>query len=140
MPWIATIDAFQHWTHTNPGHTVAERRAAWRALDQRFGGGCDWSGLEDTLESSWQRQLHLFGSPFYYIEYGIAELGAMQMWMQSRRNAASALANYKKALALGGSRPLPELFETAGIRLDLSANVMQELAHETERALDALPV
>ena len=119
-----------------------QRFAARWAAKQEEGGNrrLGWTRLEDTLESSWQRQLHLFGSPFYYIEYGIAELGAMQMWMQSRRNAASALANYKKALALGGSRPLPELFETAGIRLDLSANVMQELAHETERALDALPV
>lgn len=140
MPWIATIDAFQHWTHTHPGHTVEERRAAWRELDARFGGDCDWSGLEETRDSMWQRQLHLFGAPFYYIEYGIAELGAMQMWMQSRRDTPLALANYKKALALGGSRPLPELFETAGIRLDLSAPMMRELAHETERALEALPV
>ncbi len=139
MPWIATIDAFQHWTHTHIGHSVSERRAQWRALDARFGGDCDWSGLEETLDSQWQRQLHLFGSPFYYIEYGIAELGAMQMWMQSRRDSARALAKYKQALALGGSRPLPELFETAGIRLDLGAPLMQELVTETERALQTLP-
>jgi oligoendopeptidase F len=135
MTWIATIDAFQHWIYTNPGHTRAQRTEAWRALVRRFGNDLSWEGCDDARDAAWQRQLHLFGMPFYYIEYGIAETGAIQMWIQSRRDQRRALENYRRGLALGGSRPLPELFATAGLRLDLSANLMGELAREVDAEL-----
>ena len=137
MTWIATIDAFQHWIYTNPGHGRAERTEAWRGLMRRFGNDVSWDGCEEARDAAWQRQLHLFGMPFYYIEYGIAETGAIQMWIQSRRDQRQALENYRRGLALGGSRPLPELFASAGLRLDLSADLMAELAREVDRELVA---
>ncbi len=137
MTWIATIDAFQHWIYTNPAHTRAQRTDAWRSLMTRFGNDVSWEGCEEARDAAWQRQLHLFGMPFYYIEYGIAETGAIQMWIQSRRNQSQALANYRKGLALGGSRPLPELFATAGLRFELSSSLMSELAREVDKELVA---
>ncbi len=137
MTWIATIDAFQHWIYTNPGHSRAERTEAWRGLMRRFGNDVSWDGCEEARDAAWQRQLHLFGMPFYYIEYGIAETGAIQMWIQSRRDQRQALENYRRGLALGGSRPLPELFASAGLRLDLSADLMAEHAREVGRELVA---
>ena len=83
LPWIATVDAFQHWIYTHPDHTRDERRAAWRSLLDRFGGVVDWSGYEEARDHSWHRQLHIFLYPFYYIEYGIAQLGALQIWQRS---------------------------------------------------------
>jgi oligoendopeptidase F len=135
MTWIATIDAFQHWIYTNPGHTRTQRTEAWRALMKRFGNAVAWDGCEDARDAQWQRQLHLFGMPFYYIEYGIAETGAIQMWLNSRRDQAKALADYRTGLALGGSRPLPELFRAAGLRFELSSGLMKELASEVDREL-----
>ena len=137
MTWIATIDAFQHWIYTNPGHTRTQRTEAWRALMKRFGNAVAWDGCEDARDAQWQRQLHLFGMPFYYIEYGIAETGAIQMWLNSRRDQAKALADYRTGLALGGSRPLPELFRAAGLRFELSSGLMRELASEVDRELAA---
>jgi oligoendopeptidase F len=127
LPWIATVDAFQHWIYTHPEHTRKERNAAWSALLDRFGGIVDWSGLEQARDHSWHRQLHIFLYPFYYIEYGIAQLGALQIWQRSLNDRAAAVADYKKALALGGSRPLPELFAAAGIRFDFSDGVIKSL-------------
>jgi oligoendopeptidase F len=109
LPWIAQIDAFQHWVYLNPGHSSAERTKAWLDLDARFGGALDWSGIEGSRAHMWQRQLHLFGMPFYYIEYGIAQLGALQLWLASKKSEKDALAAYKRALTLGGSKPLPEV-------------------------------
>jgi oligoendopeptidase F len=114
FPWIATVDAFQHWIYTHPGHTRAQRTQAWLELMDRFGGDVDWSGFEDVRANLWHRQLHIFLHPFYYIEYGIAQLGALQVWANSKRDRAAALGDYQKALKLGGSRPLPELFQSAG--------------------------
>ena len=139
LPWIAQIDAFQHWVYTHPTHTRAERTKAWLDLDARFGGGVDWSGLEANRSSMWQRQLHLFGLPFYYIEYGIAQLGALQLWLASRRSQTDALAAYKRALTLGGSRPLPELFAAAGLRFDFGPRTVQELTDAVGSELDRLP-
>ncbi len=139
LPWIAMIDAFQHWVYTNPKHTRADRSAQWIALNTRFGGDVDWSGHEETLASLWQRQLHLFGSPFYYVEYGIAQLGALQMWRQSRRDPSAALANYKRALTLGGSRPLPELFESAGLTFDFGPETVRGLMAEVQSELATIP-
>src|SRR5208282_2236105 len=116
FPWMATVDGFQHWVYTHPGHSRAERAAAWLELMDRFGGEVDWTGYETARAHLWHRQLHIFLHPFYYVEYGIAQLGALQVWANSRRDSAKALNDYKTALALGGSRPLPELFQAAGCR------------------------
>jgi oligoendopeptidase F len=127
FPWMATVDAFQHWIYTRPGHTRAERSAAWLALMDRFGGLTDWSGYEKARANLWHRQLHIFLHPFYYVEYGIAQLGALQVWANSKRDPAGALRAYQQALALGGARPLPELFRAAGIQLEFTAKSMRPL-------------
>jgi oligoendopeptidase F len=114
LTWIATVDAFQHWLYTHPGHSRAERAAAWMELMDRFAGDVDWSGWEDARRYLWHRQLHLFLYPFYYIEYGIAQLGALQVWANAKLDKPQALADYKHALALGGSQSLPALFAAAG--------------------------
>ena len=127
LPHMATIDSFQHWLYTHPGHTADERTAYWLSLLERFGGDVDWTGHEAARAASWQKQLHLFHVPFYYVEYGIAQLGALQLWMKSRHDPRQALANYRAALSLGGTRPLPELFATAGIRFDFSRKTLLPL-------------
>lgn len=129
LPWVATIDAFQHGIYTRPEASVAERTALWLALLDRFGAGplLDESGLEEIRRTDWQKQLHLFQVPFYYIEYGIAQLGALQVWRRYRGDAAAAIRDYRAALALGGSRPLPELFRAAGIRFDFSEATLRPL-------------
>lgn len=139
IPWIATIDAFQHWLYTNPDHTRKQRTTKWLELDDRFGAAVDWSGIEQYRATGWQRQLHLFSVPFYYIEYGIAQLGALQLWLQSRRDPRKALDNYFRALSLGGSRPLPELFAAAELQFDFGPETMQELMREVEGELATLP-
>jgi oligoendopeptidase F len=121
FPWIATVDEFQHWIYTHPGHSHAERAAAWLELMDRFGGDVDWSGYEAARAHLWHRQLHIFLHPFYYIEYGIAQLGALQVWANSKRDKPKALNDYKNSLALGGSRPLPELFQAAGCKFQFDA-------------------
>jgi oligoendopeptidase F len=128
FPWIATVDAFQHWIYTHPNHTRAERLTAWLALMDRFGGDVDWSDFEKVRAHLWHRQLHLFQYPFYYIEYGIAQLGALQVWANSKRDKARALNDYKSSLALGGSRPLPELFSAAGCKFEFSARTIGPIA------------
>ncbi|MFN3410062.1 MAG: M3 family metallopeptidase, partial [Limisphaerales bacterium] len=127
LAWIATVDAFQHWLYTHPGHTVAERDAAWVQIHARFNGDVDWTGLEDFRAKLWHRHLHIYLYPFYYIEYGIAQLGALQVWANARRERATALAAYKRGLALGNSRPLPELFAAAGCRFEFSDATVRPL-------------
>jgi oligoendopeptidase F len=124
---MASVDSFQHWIYTHPGHTRAERTAAWLVIMDRFGGHLDWSGYERARQNTWHRQLHIFLDPFYYVEYGIAQLGALQVWANARRDPAGALRDYQRGLALGGSRPLPRLFETAGCRLDFTAQTIRPL-------------
>lgn len=127
FPWMATVDAFQHWVYTHPDHTRSERREAYLELMQRFGSDLDWTGYEDARAHSWHRQLHIFLHPFYYVEYGIAQLGALQIWANSKGDKAKALADYKTALKLGGSKPLPELFRAAGCRFDFSRDTIKPL-------------
>jgi oligoendopeptidase F len=138
LPWIATVDAFQHWIYTHPNHSRDERKKAWKDLLDRFGGIVDWTGYEDAHHHSWHRQLHIFLYPFYYIEYGIAQLGALQIWQRSLTDRAAAVADYKKALALGGSRPLPALFAAAGIRFDFGREQIGSLMTTVRTELDKL--
>jgi len=133
--WIATIDAFQQWIYTHPKHSIAERQDAWLAILKRFGGIEDWTGYEDAQKNQWQLQTHVFVSPFYYIEYGIALLGALQIWMAARKDKSAALAAFRKGLALGGSRPLPELFSAAGLRFDFSEQTLAPLMEEIAKRL-----
>jgi oligoendopeptidase F len=139
FPWIATIDSFQHWVYENPGHTQEERSEAWMRIIKRFSiPSLDTSGLEKFREISWQRQLHLFEVPFYYIEYGIAQLGAIGMWKQYRENPSAALKNYTDALALGGTKTLPELYAAAGLPFDFSPETIKALMEMVEHELDQL--
>ena len=139
LAWIATIDAFQHWIYTNPGHSKEERHQQWLNLGDRFGSILDWTGFEDWRKVGWQRQLHLFSYPFYYIEYGIAQLGALQLWLQYQKNPQTALDNYAKSMRLGGSRPLPELFEAGEMSFDLGNSTVQGLIDAVRAELDELP-
>lgn len=139
LPWIATIDSFQHWLYTHPGHTRLDRTAEWLKTLDRFAAKVDWSGHEPVREAMWQRQLHLYHAPFYYVEYGIAQLGALQLWMKAKEDPRRALANYRAALRLGGSRPLPELFAAAGIRFDFSARTLGPLMEAIREELAGLP-
>jgi oligoendopeptidase F len=127
LPYMATVDAFQEWVYAHPGHTHAERDAAWLELHRQCCIEADWTGLEDSRASLWQHKQHIFNSPFYYIEYGIAQLGALQVWQNSLRDPAAALRQYRAALALGGTKPLPELFAAAG------AELLFDSAHVAER-------
>lgn len=139
LAWIATIDAFQHWIYTNPGHSKEERHQQWLDLGDRFGSNLDWNGFEEWRKVGWQRQLHLFSYPFYYIEYGIAQLGALQLWLQYQKNPQTALDNYAKSMRLGGSRPLPELFEAGEMSFDLGNSTVQGLIDAVRAELDELP-
>ncbi len=128
LPWVATVDAFQHWLYTHPGHSLEERRETWEALERRFETGLvDWSGLEDQRRIQYHRQLHIFETPFYYIEYAIAQLGALQIWTRSLEDPAAALRNYKRGLSLGYTRPLPEIYAACGIRFDFSEETVGRL-------------
>lgn len=128
LPYMAVVDAFQHWLYENPEHSHEERDAQWMALMERFMPGVEWDGLEDERASYWQRQLHIFEVPFYYVEYGIAQVGAWQVWRNSLQDAQAALEDYRAALALGYTRPLPELYETAGAQFALgNGRLLNEL-------------
>jgi len=121
FPWIATIDKFQHWVYENPNHTAEERTAKWVEILSEFTpSNIDIGGLEAYRKIGWQRQLHLFEVPFYYIEYGIAQLGAIGLWMQYKKEPRQALQNYINSLSLGGTKTLPELYKTAGLKFDFS--------------------
>ena len=128
FPWIAVIDKFQHWVYENPQHTTAERINNWNAILLEFQDSViDYSGLENYRSNMWQRQLHLFEVPFYYIEYGIAQLGAIGMWMQFKNDKQKALDNYCTALSLGATLTLPDLYITAGLKFDFSPEQIKVL-------------
>jgi oligoendopeptidase F len=135
FPWI--IDKFQHWIYSHEGHTNEERAAAWMEILNEFREGTiDYSGLDDYRSNAWRRQLHLFEVPFYYIEYGIAQLGAIGMWMQFKQNKQQALENYCNALALGGTKTLPELYKAAGLNFDLSPATIKVLMDFVNKELN----
>jgi oligoendopeptidase F len=128
FPWIAVIDKFQHWIYENPNHTTEERSKQWMEIFHEFSNDViDFSGLEKYVENAWQKQLHLFEVPFYYIEYGIAQLGAIGLWMQYKKNPEQALDNYMKALSLGATKTLPDLYKAAGLSFDFSSENIKTL-------------
>jgi oligoendopeptidase F len=128
LPWTATIDRFQHWLYENPDHTEAERAENWlRIRGQMASSIVDWTGCEDARKYMWQKQLHLYEVPFYYIEYAIAQLGAIAVWRNYRQNPEKALDQYEAALKLGYTKPIPEIYETAGIKFDFSKDYVREL-------------
>ena len=138
FPWIATVDAFQHWLYLNPDHSIEDRDKAWSNLIDRFGGNVDWTHYELAKAKLWHKQLHIFLHPFYYVEYGIAQLGALQVWANYKNNKSKALNDYKAALALGGSKPLPELFKRCNIQFDLSRDTVAPMADLLRKELKAL--
>src|SRR5699024_889736 len=128
LPWVATVDAFQQWLYTDPAAMDRDARdKKWVETWARFDPDTDWTGLESQRVARWYKQLHIFLYPFYYIEYAIAQLGALQVWRNALQDQEKAVADYRAALALGGSRPLPELYATAGARLVFDEDGMAEL-------------
>ncbi|HHG84816.1 MAG TPA: M3 family oligoendopeptidase [Bacteroidetes bacterium] len=128
LPWIASVDAFQFWVYDNPLHNVTEREAAWTNIYKRFHGNyVSWDGFEDILGAFWQKQGHIFDVPFYYIEYGMAQLGAIAVWRNYRKNPKKGLADYLKALSLGYTCTIPEIYAAAGVRFDFSEEYIREL-------------
>lgn len=137
--WVAVIDGLQHWIYENPGHAPADRRAKFTELYRRYLPSLDWSETpEGALENYWQRQLHLYHAPFYYIEYAIAELGALQVYRNFRADPAGAVTKLLAAQRLGGGAPAPKLFETAGARFDLGPGLLGELMAMAEEELRKL--
>lgn len=128
LPWVAAVDAFQHWVYEHPGHTPEERSEAWTKIISRFESRVtDWSGQEAIRRNNWQKQLHIYEMPFYYIEYGMAQLGAIAVWRNYRRDPEKALAGYEAALKLGYTQPIGKIYEAAGIRFDFSKEYVREL-------------
>jgi len=139
LPWIAQVDEFQHWLYVNHDHTNKERSQKWLELCREYGTGLtDWDGNEDILETSWQRQLHIFEVPFYYIEYGIAQLGALGIWKNSLENKDKAIGNYKAALKLAYTRSIPEIYKIAGVPFDFTTSYISDLANFIETELNKL--
>ena len=138
FPWIATIDKFQHWVYENPSHTEEERADNWARIQDEFTSReIDFSGLDEIRRYTWQRQLHLYEVPFYYIEYGIAQLGAIGLWQQYKNDKTQAITNYISALSAGGMKKLPDLFATAGLKFDFSpayiSGLMQFVKQEMQK-------
>ncbi|WP_432713501.1 M3 family oligoendopeptidase [Pedobacter sp.] len=139
LPWVAVIDKFQHWIYTNVGHNAADREEAFKQIYTTFGAGfSDWEGQEAIFGNIWQKQLHLFEVPFYYIEYAIAQLGAIAIWKNFKENPNKALQQYLDALALGYTKPMNVIYETAGIKFDFSVDYVKELASFVKDELDKL--
>ncbi len=128
LPWIAAIDKFQHWIYTTP-HTAEERKTEWKNIMQKLGSSIvDWDGQEEALLNLWQKQLHLYEVPFYYIEYGMAQLGAIAMWRSYKQLGKEALNKYDEALKLGYTKSIGEIYQTAGIEFNFSQDYVNELA------------
>ncbi|MDC1142467.1 M3 family metallopeptidase, partial [Planctomycetota bacterium] len=138
LPWYATVDQFQHWLYTHKGHGIDERCSAWVETFNRFNKRADWTDLEQYMPTRWQSQGHIYFAPFYYIEYAIAQIGALQVWLNSRKDLPSALANYRKALALGGTKTLPELFDAAGGKFGMGPETLKPLVEAVEAELESI--
>ncbi len=139
LPWIATIDKFQHWIYTHPTHTADERKAYWIELSKEFGTGMvDWSGYEHIQAYTWQKQLHLFEVPFYYIEYGMAQLGALGVWRNFLNDKKKAVTQYKEALSLGYTKPIGDIYNAAGVEFNFSASYIKSLMEFVKSELQKL--
>ncbi len=139
LPWVATVDKFQHWLYTNPNNQAEDRSQKWLEINEEFGTGLvNWSGYETYRKNTWHRQLHIFEVPFYYIEYGIAQLGAIAVWKNYKEDPEKAIRQYKEALKLGYTKSIPEIYETAGIRFDFSKAYISELADFVKAELKKL--
>jgi oligoendopeptidase F len=139
LPWVAVVDQFQHWIYTNPEHTSLERSEAWTNIFEPFGNNfTDWSEHQPALKNLWQKQLHIFEVPFYYIEYGIAQLGAIAVWKNYKENPEKGLSDYLEALKLGYTKTIKEIYETAGIEFSFTAAYVKELADFVRQELDKL--
>jgi oligoendopeptidase F len=129
LPWVAIVDKFQHWLYENPEHTHKERNAQWLAINEDFSSGIiDYTGFEDSLAHAWQKQMHIFEVPFYYIEYGFAQMGAISIWKNWEHNRGEALEGYKNFMKLGYTKTIPEIYEAAGIKFDFTSDYVKELA------------
>ena len=141
LPWIATVDAFQQWVYDHPKHTREERSKKWSELYQRFHGDVvDWGGYEDYMANMWLKQGHIFDVPFYYIEYAIAQLGAIAIWRNYKMNPEKGLQGYLDALKLGYTKPIPEIYEAANIRFDFSQEYIKECMEFCLQEYQALKV
>ena len=139
LPWVAIIDQYQHWIYTNPDHTNEQRYEAWEQIYNRFGAGMvDWSEHPEAKQNLWQKQLHIFEVPFYYIEYGMAQLGAIAVWKNYKENPEKGLQQYLDALKLGYTKTINEIYETAGIKFDFSAAYVKELAAFVKAEMDKI--
>jgi oligoendopeptidase F len=139
LPWVAMVDEFQHWLYENAGHSHEERHAKWASISERYGTGLiDWTGYETYHNSAWQRQLHIYEVPFYYIEYGMAQLGAVAVWRNYKQNPEKALDAYDNALKLGYTKTIGEIYAAADIQFDFSADYVKELAAFVKSELEAL--
>ena len=139
LPWVATIDKFQHWIYTNPNHSLDQRKEAWEEIFTEFSDGItEWNGYEDARSYLWQKQLHLYEVPFYYIEYGMAQLGAIAVWKNYKSNSKAGLNGYMAALKLGYKKSIPEIFEAANIRFDFSKDYIHELMAFVKAELESL--
>lgn len=128
LPWIAIVDKFQHWIYENPNHSTEEREAAWLETFNRFSENVtDWSGLEEYKANLWHKQLHIFELPFYYIEYAIAQLGAIAVWRNYKQDKSKALQQYIDALKLGYTQSIDIMYQTAGVKFDFSEKYITEL-------------
>ncbi len=128
LPWIATVDAFQHWIYENPNHTQEERKAAWIFQQARFSSGLvDYTGFEDAKAFAWHKQLHIFEVPFYYIEYGFAQLGAIGIWKNYHQDKIKALEGYKSFMKLGYTQSIPNIYENAGVKFEFSSEYIKQL-------------
>jgi oligoendopeptidase F len=137
---MAVVDAFQHWvyTHVDEAMDSANCDAAWDRLWARFMPGVNWEGLEAARMTGWHRKIHIFGSPFYYIEYGMAQVGALQVWRNSLTDLPGAVQSYRDALSLGGTRTLPELFTTAGVEFRFDRPMLSSLVGLMEETIGGL--
>jgi len=139
LPWIATVDKFQHWLYLNHTHTPEERKDNWLRISEEFSSKMvDWTGYESSKENNWQRQLHIYEVPFYYIEYGMAQLGAIAIWRNYKRNPGKSLQQYIDALSLGYTKSIPEIYKTAGIEFNFSQAYVSELAGFVKSELEKL--
>ncbi|HVV55188.1 MAG TPA: M3 family oligoendopeptidase [Mucilaginibacter sp.] len=139
LPWVAVVDRFQHWIYTNFDHTDDQRTDAWKQTFESFGASfADWSGHEDAEANLWQKQLHIFEVPFYYIEYGMAQLGAIAVWKNYKEEPERGLQQYLDALKLGYTKTIKEIYQTAGIKFDFSAAYVKELAEFVKFEMDKL--